>query len=729
MQTMIKTTLALLSLVSAAAAQAPRGPEGRLPALPAAITSFGAAVSDGKLYVYGGHIGRAHDHSRENFADGFWRIDLARPEAWESLPKSEKVQGLSMVAWKGSVIRIGGVTAHNAPDQPSDMHSTASVERFDAKQNKWVALTPLPEPRSSLDAVVFNDKLYVIGGWQLKGDNKSAVWADKNYVADLTAEPLVWKPLPAAEFRQRALAVAATSKRIYAIGGMTPEGESTQAVQIFDPATETWSKGPDLPATGELKAFGASAWGSGDTIWASSADGKVQALNEGAANWRDAQVTLASPRFFHRILPNSRGALMFIGGAMKGKHLDNIETVDLSLLKAKPTAALPAAEGNSTVANGQANWPGFRGQGDNHSGARDLPLRWSDSENIAWSTALPGYGQSSPVVWGGLAFITSMEGAAKEQLHVSCFDVRDGEKRWQKTFAPSQTWVVSEMVSKASPTPCVDAQRLYVFFETGDVLAFSHDGELAWQRSLVKDYGEFKGNHGVGTSLVQDDTSLYLAIDHDGPSYLLALDKATGANRWKTDHAQRVAWSTPLLSRGRLIVSASGVAEAYDAATGKALWSIGGFAGNNVPSPTETGDLVVIGSTDRENNLALTADGRIAWRAAESTSGFSSPLAVGDRVYFVNKAGVAFSHEAKTGALRWSLRLPESCWATPIANGDNLYFFTKGGATVVLRDTANGPQRVAESKLTITGRVYGVAAVDGAFLVRTGDRLICLKQS
>jgi outer membrane protein assembly factor BamB len=101
---------------------------------------------------------------------------------------------------------------------------------------------------------------------------------------------------------------------------------------------------------------------------------------------------------------------------------------------------------------------------------------------------------------------------------------------------------------------------------------------------------------------------------------------------------------------------------------------------------------------------------------------------VGDAVYFVNKAGVAFCNDLTTGALRWSLRLPDSCWASPLASGENIYFFSKNGVTTVLRNSPEKPEKVAESKLTVTGRVYGVAAVDGALLVRTGDRLLCLAQ-
>ena len=90
----------------------------------------------------------------------------------------------------------------------------------------------------------------------------------------------------------------------------------------------------------------------------------------------------------------------------------------------------------------------------------------------------------------------------------------------------------------------------------------------------------------------------------------------------------------------------------------------------------------------------------------------------------MNKAGVAFANDLVDGGKRWSLRLPDSCWASPIAAGDTLYFFSKNGAATVIRDTAMGPERVAENKLAVTGRVYGVAAIDQAFIIRTGDRHI-----
>ncbi len=330
--------------------------EGEMPKLPAAISSFGAAVANGALYVYSGHIGKAHAHSRDNLANGFWRLDLQKGGNWESLPMRQTLQGLALVPWKDSVIRIGGVHARNAAGEKTDMHSTTEVERFDPASNQWEQLTPLPEPRSSFDAVVIGDKLYVIGGWALSGSEKTGTWCEKNYVADLTKNPIAWEALPDAPFRHRAHAVASTGGKIFAIGGLDKEGDSTQAVYVFDTASNSWSKGPDFPGDERLKGFGVSAFGVGEKVWASGANGKLYSITAEAKQWDDSQFTLSTPRFFHRLLPSSKGTLLFLGGAAKAGHQDSIEQVSLAQLEAKPvTSQVAPSDVQAANAVGQKN--------------------------------------------------------------------------------------------------------------------------------------------------------------------------------------------------------------------------------------------------------------------------------------------------------------------------------------------------------------------------------------
>ncbi|MEK6233825.1 MAG: PQQ-like beta-propeller repeat protein, partial [Planctomycetales bacterium] len=114
-------------------------------------------------------------------------------------------------------------------------------------------------------------------------------------------------------------------------------------------------------------------------------------------------------------------------------------------------------------------WPSFRGTGDSRTEAKNLPLRWSDENNIAWRTDLPGYGQSSPVAWKNSAFVTAVQGEFKERLLVLAVNISDGKIAWRKEFAASERIKDSNYVGKAAPTPVVDSERLFVFYESGDL--------------------------------------------------------------------------------------------------------------------------------------------------------------------------------------------------------------------------------------------------------------------
>ncbi len=382
------------------------------------------------------------------------------------------------------------------------------------------------------------------------------------------------------------------------------------------------------------------------------------------------------------------------------------------------------------------HWAGFRGDGSSHATFEKLPLQWSDNEHVAWQRALTGYGQSSPVVWDQSVYVTSVVGKKKEQIVAASFDLRSGKSNWEVTLDAAQQIADSDYVSKAAPTPVVDAKRLYSFFESGDLVAFDHDGAKVWHRKLTQEYGEFKGNHGVGSSLAAAADTIFVLVDHDGPSYLLAVDKQSGQNRWKLDRPAKVSWSSPIVAgdgaTAELIVSSNGSVESFSAADGKSRWQLTGLKGNTVPSAVVGKELVVVGSSEPGNNLAVPrngagelADNQVLWKAKDATCSLGSPLLYDGCVYMVNRAGVAFCLDAKTGQTHWSERLGGSCWASPLASGDRIYFFGKDGLTTVLR---SGPQKdkLAENQLAIEGRVYGVAATPGAFVLRTGQKLICV---
>ncbi len=217
-------------------------------------------------------------------------------------------------------------------------------------------------------------------------------------------------------------------------------------------------------------------------------------------------------------------------------------------------------------------WPGFRGDGNGHSAAKDLPLKWSPTEGIAWKADLPGYGQSSPVIWKQTAFVTAVEGEEKETLLVMAYDIASGKQAWKKRFKASQKGKNSSFTSRAAPTPIVDATGLYTLFASGDLIKLDHDGKVVWQRSLTKDFGKFENNHGLGSSPAQTEKAIIVLVDHGGPSYLLAVDKKTGRDLWKTARDTKGSWSSPIATKfdGKpiVIVSSAGSAACYDGESG-----------------------------------------------------------------------------------------------------------------------------------------------------------------
>ena len=694
----------------------------RPPDLIDAVASFGAVGLDGALYVYGGHVGRVHAHSLENISPGFRRLVLAAGATWEELARGPRLQGAVLVSDGAAVYRVGGMTAANATvAEPAVLHSSRSVARYSAAADRWEALPDMPAGRSSHDAVVAGGVLYVVGGWDMRGPGHDSAWADTVLALDLKGAT-AWREIPA-PFQRRALAAGARGGRVYALGGLSRGAGPVSTVDVLDPETGTWSKGPDLPR-GSMLGFGAATASDGDRLFVGQADGQTYRLAEDGAAWEPV-ATLDQPRYMHRLIPVGTH-LLAVGGAGREGHLATIEVVDIGA-----SAREPADRAGAT------RWAGFRGGRDtNVSRAARLPLTWSD-DTVTWRTTTPGFGQSSPVIWDDTVFLTSLEGPMKETIYVTALDLEDGSERWRRRFDAAEAFEWNDYVSKGAPTPAVDGERLYAFFDSGDLMALTHDGDTVWHRSLSADYGTVGGNHGVGNSVLLTDGSVVILLTRRTYSYLLAVDPRTGETVWKTDRAPGVAWTTPVLAPAgdEIVVSASGRIEGFDAETGDLRWSFAGFRGNHVPSPTVTGDLVIIGGMAVEANLALRR-GRtgaldrsdVAWTAG-SASNFASPFAYRDCVYWVNPAGAARCLAPDSGTVHWTHRLPASIWATPLGHDDRVYFFTEQGVTQVLRASTDAPEVLSTNHLSIDAPVTGFAAVDDAIVIRAGTEVIRVGQS
>ena len=309
----------------------------RLQNLPQPVTSFGAAVLNDAVYTYGGHTGDAHSYSNKEQGNRLMKLSLKSGE-WESLAEGPGLQGLALVAHGNRLYRVGGFSAMNKEGEDHDLWSQSDVACFDPADGKWHELPALPERRSSHDAAVVGDSIYVVGGWAMKGEGDSA-WHTTAWKLDLTSQPLRWQPIAAPPFQRRALAAAAHNGKLYAIGGMQEEGGPTTKTAVYDPASNKWSEGPALVVQDEAKpegkssgesskdsgqrrnmsggmmtGFGASAFATGGHLYATTVQGTLQRLSEDGSKWEVIGKT-PTGRFFHRLLPLDDQRLIVVGGS------------------------------------------------------------------------------------------------------------------------------------------------------------------------------------------------------------------------------------------------------------------------------------------------------------------------------------------------------------------------------------------------------------------------------
>lgn len=298
-----------------------------LPKLPEPVASFGGVVSDGWLYVYGGHTGEEHEHSAANLSQHFRRIQLDGGKEWQELPMQTPLQGLPLIAHDGKIYRVGGLNILNPTTKDKeDLHSSAEFAEFDPATSKWTELTPLPAARSSHNATVIGDKLYVVGGWNLDGKSPGD-WEPDALVYDFTKPAEGWQKLPLPDFKRRALGLGNWQGKVVVLGGMDEKAKVSMDVFMFDPATGKWTSGPKLNGAG-MAGFGVSAWNLDGSLYESGLRGKLYRLNDSGSEWEEIG-KLETPRFFHQIVPGPHDDLLIVGGASIDGHLATIERFDV----------------------------------------------------------------------------------------------------------------------------------------------------------------------------------------------------------------------------------------------------------------------------------------------------------------------------------------------------------------------------------------------------------------
>lgn len=419
-----------------------------------------------------------------------------------------------------------------------------------------------------------------------------------------------------------------------------------------------------------------------------------------------------------------------------------------------------------------ADWPHWRGPGASGVAPdRSLPIRWSAAENVAWKAPLAGVGVSTPIVSGDRIFVTSQigSGVRREGNHprlvqgadaaaqgeralgtpessdpgttffvVEAFSRSDGKRLWERRIEAEGTLTpVHDKHNLASPSPVTDGTLVFAWFGTGQIVALARDGRIAWQRHLGKEVAPFDIQWGHASSPVLYGDLLILLCDHAPASYLLALDKRSGKQLWKTDRGKgRSSYSTPLVVEGsfgaELIVNSSERLDAYNARTGEFLWHTG--ESNRFPIPTPVFyDGVIYASRGYRSGpyMAIRPGGKgdvtathTIWRAATGAPYVSSLLFYDGIIYMANDVGVLTAIESATGERLWQERVDGVFSASPIAGAGHVYFVSENGDTVVVK-SGRPPQVVGRNALGERA-VASPAISNGQLFIRTDRHVFCI---
>jgi outer membrane protein assembly factor BamB len=438
--------------------------------------------------------------------------------------------------------------------------------------------------------------------------------------------------------------------------------------------------------------------------------------------------------------------------------------VSILVLAASAVIASGMAQAPSTD-----DWPSWRGPAMNGvTPARNLPERWSDSENVAWRAKLPGAGVSTPIVAGPRVFVTSQAGVSQRRsgnhpslvqgsdtsgernltnatktsevaFVLTAYRLSDGGRVWQhETPAEGPLTPVHDKHNLSTPSPVSDGRVVVAWYGTGQVVAAdAASGKVLWTKHFGKEYGPFEINWGHASSPAMHGDIVIFPCYHESGSYLLALDKRTGAVRWKRDSPSPAhSYSTPavITHNGAAVVvlnSSRGV-DAFDAASGRPLWHILEDNRFPIPMPVHHQDTLYLSRGYRSSPyLAIRLGGsgdvgksHVVWRNATGAPYVSSLVHYDGLLYMGSELGIVTSIDPVTGQSVWRERVGGVFTASPIAGDGKVYFTSETGETIVLR-AGRTPEILARNRVSMH-IVASPAAAQGRLLLRGDDEVLVI---
>lgn len=418
--------------------------------------------------------------------------------------------------------------------------------------------------------------------------------------------------------------------------------------------------------------------------------------------------------------------------------------------------ALAAGMGALDV-NDERYWAQWRGPHATGVSPRATPpLEWSESRNIRWKVAIPGRGSGTPVVWGDRLFLLTAvpvdaDAAAPtasgrrpgtHKYVVMALDPQTGKVVWERVAreeAPHEG-THREFGTYASSSAITDGQHVIASFESRGLYAYDMNGNLVWQ----KDLGDksMRNQFGEGTTPALHGNTLVVVWDHQGESFVVALDKRTGDERWRTPRDEIDSWATPLVvehaGRAQVVTSGMKQVRSYDLETGTLIWYGDGLTMNPIPSPVAANGIAYLTSGFRGNDLQairladakenVTGTAAVVWTLDRDTPYVPSPLLYDGILYLLkSNNGILSAFDAATGKPHYELQRLEAVpnvFASPVAAAGRVYIPGQQGTTVVLK---HGPTfEVLATNTLDDGFNASAALVDDTIFLRGHEYLYAI---
>lgn len=391
----------------------------------------------------------------------------------------------------------------------------------------------------------------------------------------------------------------------------------------------------------------------------------------------------------------------------------------LAVLAALLALPLVVLHGSASDERYWAQWRGPSMTGVSKSAKP--PVEWSETKNIKWKVEIPGRGSASPVVWGDRLYVLTavpagITGPAQHeprgalpqrgvhQYKVMAIDRATGKTVWERIAREEEPHEAAHQDngSWASSSAVTDGTHLFAYFESRGLYAYDLQGKLLWQT----DFGDkqMRNQFGEGSTPALHGKYLVVVWDHiPGPSFIVALDKATGKELWRTSRDEMDTWATPLVvehaGRQQVIVNAMNRVRSYDLETGKIVWEGPGTTMNVIPSPVFGHGMVFVMSGFRGNNLKaiklndakgdISTTGAIAWQLDRDTPYVPSPLLYDNILYFLkSNNGLLSAFDAVSGKPHYqSLRMAKApeVFASPVGADGRVYIVSRDGVTTVIK--------------------------------------------